>query len=245
KPRSHLRAWPEKILSKQAYNQFLSLLSQRQQGIPIAYITGSREFWSRDFKVTTDVLIPRPDTELLIELSLELINNKTQTHILDLGTGSGIIAITLAAERPELKFMATDLSEPALKIAKENAASHQIKNIRFIQSNWLEQIPPSQFDLIISNPPYIAVNDSHLSQGDVRFEPENALIADQDGLKDIKNICHQALDYLAPNGTLLIEHGFEQKIAVQAIFKTFAYSNVKTHNDLSENPRVTTGQWQL
>ena len=243
KPRSHLRAWPEKELPEKEYTKFLQLMDQRQQGVPIAYITGKREFWSRDFKVTPDVLIPRPDTELLIELSLNLMANKPKARLIDLGTGSGIIAITLSAERPDLEIFATDRSTKALTIAKQNATNHQIKNIHFSQSCWFDEIALSKFDLVISNPPYIEDNDPHLSLGDIRFEPESALIAADQGLKDIKTISNQARKYLKASGTLLIEHGFNQQTAVQAIFNSYKYSNIKTHTDLSGNPRVTTGQW--
>ena len=243
KARSHLRAWPEKELKTQDYNHYFQLLKQRQQGLPIAYITGKKEFWSRDFKVSPDVLIPRPDTELLIELSLKQISDNPKAHLIDLGTGSGAIAITLAAERPDTKIIATDFSDKALNIAKENASAHQIKNIQFIKSNWFNEITSCNFDLVISNPPYIAHNDPHLSQGDIRFEPDSALIAKDQGLEDIQNISNHARNYLKPGGTLLVEHGYDQQKAVQAIFNSFAYSNITTHTDLSGNPRVTTGQW--
>jgi release factor glutamine methyltransferase len=206
-PRSHLRAWPDKPLLPEHLAAFRALLEQRQQGIPIAYITGNREFWSRDFQVSPDVLIPRPDTELLIELSLKLIPAYDPVKIIDLGTGSGIIAITLAAERPHAQISATD------------------------------------FSLIISNPPYIAENDSHLQQGDVRFEPQTALCAAEQGLGDIKIIADAARNYLEPRGHLLIEHGYDQRQQVQALFKDLHYDNVQTYTDLSGQPRVTYGQF--
>lgn len=245
KTRSHLRAWPEKELQSTDYTHFSQLIEQRQQGSPIAYITGNWEFWSREFKVNSNVLIPRPDTELLIELCLTLIADKPSATIIDLGTGSGIIAITLAAERPDLNIIATDFSLEALNIAKQNATTHQTDNIRFIHSNWLDEITASTFDLIISNPPYIAENDPHLSQGDVRFEPKKALTAKNLGLDDITKISQHAHNYLSPGGTLLIEHGYDQQSAVQAIFNTYKYNNIQTHTDLSGNPRVTTGQWKI
>lgn len=243
KPRTHLRAWPEKQLTKPQYNRFIALLKQRQQGVPIAYIIGTREFWSRNFSVDSNVLIPRPETELLLELSLNKIIDKAQAQVIDLGTGAGIIAITLAAERPDLKVFATDISHKALKKARENAAMQQIKNIHFIQSDWFNAIASTKFDLVISNPPYIASDDPHLSQGDLRFEPNTALIAADQGLQAIKTLCHQAYHYLKPDGTLLIEHGFNQQTAVQAIFAGLKYQNITTHTDLSANPRVVTGQW--
>ncbi len=242
-PRSHLRAWPDKPLQSEQLIAFLALLEQRQQGKPIAYITGNREFWSRDFQVTPDVLIPRPDTELLIELSLKLIPTDTPFKIIDLGTGSGIIAITLAAERPQAQVSATDFSLAALDIARLNADKHRISNIEFYHSDWFADVPPTKFNIIISNPPYIAEDDSHLQQGDVRFEPQTALSAPEQGLADIRIIADTARDYLELGGHLLIEHGYNQQQQVQALFKDLHYDKVQTYTDLSGQPRVTYGQW--
>jgi release factor glutamine methyltransferase len=244
KSRSHLRAWPEKQLSTPQNHHFQQLLEKRQQGTPIAYLTGHREFWSREFKVDPAVLIPRPDTELLIELSLNLIANKTNVRVIDLGTGSGVIAITLAAERPDLEIIATDMSVAALKIAEENARTYQLDNIQFILSNWFSKVIDTHFDLIISNPPYIDPLDPHLSKGDVQFEPDSALISEEQGLKDIRLICEQARTYLKKDATLLIEHGSTQKNHVQSIFNALHYNPINSFADLSNNPRVTTGQWQ-
>ena len=244
KERSHLRAWPDKQLELDQITSFGELVHRRQQGTPIAYITGSREFWSRDFHVTPDVLIPRPDTELLIELSLKLISAERTPKIIDLGTGSGIIAITLAAECPFAEVSAADFSLPALRIAQLNAGKHSISNINFYHSDWFASVPDTQFNLIISNPPYIAEDDSHLQQGDVRFEPQTALRAADQGLSDIKIITGAARSHLEHGGHLLIEHGYNQQQQVQAIFKDFHYDNVQTYTDLSGQPRVTYGQWQ-
>ena len=243
KQRSYLRAWPDKQLQPEHLAAFKALLEQRQKGMPIAYITGNREFWSRDFQVTPDVLIPRPDTELLIELSLNLIPANEPTKIIDLGTGSGIIAITLAAERPHAQISATDFSLAALRIAQLNADKHHISNIQFYQSDWFADIPDTKFNLIISNPPYIAEDDGHLQQGDVRFEPQTALCAADQGLRDIKIIADAARNYLEPCGHLLIEHGYDQQQQVQALFKDLHYDKVQTYTDLSGQPRVTYGQW--
>jgi release factor glutamine methyltransferase len=243
KQRSYLRAWPDNILPAEQLATFLALLKQRQHGTPIAYITENKEFWSRDFYVTPDVLIPRPDTELLIELSLKLMPTDSPVKIIDLGTGSGIIAITLAAERPDAKISAVDFSLAALRIAKINADKHSIKNILFYHSDWLANVPETLFNLIISNPPYIAEHDSHLRQGDLRFEPLSALCSAEQGLKDIKIIAGTARAYLEPGGYLLVEHGYDQQQQVQAIFKDFSYDKVQTYTDLSGQPRVTYGQW--
>ncbi len=244
KPRSYLRAWPDQELTASQENQFNDYLNQRIIGTPIAYITGYKEFWSRDFKVTSDVLIPRPETELIIELCLKLIHQDTTPKILDLGTGSGIIGITLAAERPNALIFASDFSANALRIARLNAQSHNTKNINFYESDWLKAIPKNQFELIVSNPPYIARDDLHLTQGDLRFEPSSALSANENGLSDIKIIIDNARNYLTSSGQLIIEHGYNQAEVVQQIFKVFNYYNINTHTDLSGQPRVTSGQWR-
>lgn len=243
KNRSYLRSWPKKQLHAQQRLQFKTLLKKRQQGTPIAYITGQREFWSREFKVSPDVLIPRPDTELLIELALPLIPKDKSCKLIDLGTGSGAIAVTLATERPYAQIIGTDSSEAALKIAKQNADHYHCRNLRLVQSFWFEQIADTDFDLVISNPPYIAANDPHLQQGDLRFEPHSALVADENGLKDISVIAESACKHLKEGGFLLIEHGYNQQPQVQAIFESFDYANIQTHTDLGGNPRVTVGQW--
>lgn len=243
KNRSYLRSWPKKQLHAQQRLQFKTFLKQRQQGTPIAYITGQREFWSREFKVNPDVLIPRPDTELLIELSLPLIPKDKSCKLIDLGTGSGVIAVTLAAERPYAQIIATDISTPALKIAKQNADRHHCRNIRFAQSAWFSEIGDTDFDFVISNPPYIAADDPHLHQGDLRFEPQTALVSDDNGLKDISLIAESACKHLKEGGFLLIEHGYKQQPQVQAIFESFDYANIQIHTDLGGNPRVTIGQW--
>jgi release factor glutamine methyltransferase len=243
KKRSYLRTWPDKELQPEHTTRFWTLIQERQKGTPIAYITGSREFWSRDFRVTPDVLIPRPDTELLIELSLKLIPPDKPVKIIDLGTGSGILAITLAAECPHAHVTATDFSLSALRIARLNANKHSTHNIRFFQSNWFANVPDAKFNLIVSNPPYIAEDDIHLKQGDIRFEPQTALCAADQGLSDIKTIADKARNHLEPGGHLLIEHGYDQQHPVQTIFKDFHYDNVQTVADLSGQPRVTYGQW--
>ena len=245
KTRIHLRTWPDKQLQPEELTTFNVLLEQRQKGTPIAYITGNREFWSRDFQVSPDVLIPRPDTELLIELSLKLIPADEPAKIIDLGTGSGIIAITLAAECPHVQVSATDFSLAALRIAQLNADKHHIKNIQFYQSDWFSKISETSFDLIVSNPPYIAENDHHLQQGDVRFEPRTALCAADQGLSDIKIIATAARHHLKPGGHLLIEHGYDQAQHVQALFKNLHYDRVQTYTDLSGQPRATYGQQPL
>jgi release factor glutamine methyltransferase len=242
KPRTYLRTWPDNQLQPEQLAAFNTLLEQRKRGMPIAYITGNREFWSRDFQVTPDVLIPRPDTELLIELSLKLIPPNEPFQLIDLGTGSGIIAITLASERPQAQVSATDFSSAALHIAKLNAGKHQAR-IQFFQSNWFAGLPANKFNLIISNPPYIAPDDNHLQQGDLRFEPKTALCAAEQGLSDIRTIAADARNFLQLHGHLLIEHGYDQSEQVQCLFKDLDYDNVQTYTDLSGQPRASYGQW--
>lgn len=241
KDRSYLRAWPDQVLNPEHIAAYKAMLDTRQQGNPIAYITGKREFWSRDFQVSPDVLIPRPDTELLIELSLALIPENKPHRIIDLGTGSGIIAITLAAERPHAQVSATDISPAALQLAKVNAAKHKVEYIQFHQSNWFDNIPAGKFNLIVSNPPYLAEDDEHLQQGDLRFEPKTALISARQGLSDIQTIAKTARDHLESGGFLLVEHGYDQQQDVQGLFRDLDYHNVQTHTDLSGQPRVTSG----
>lgn len=243
KPRSHLRAWPDRQPEPELAARFHALVRERRKGIPIAYLTGQREFWSREFHVSPDVLIPRPETERLIELSLAMIPKDKPARILDLGTGSGIIAVTLAAELPTADVTATDVSPAALAVARRNAGRHGVKNIRFYQGDWFAAVPEEKFDLIVSNPPYIAEENSHLRQGDLRFEPQTALSAPRQGLADIQTIAETARQYLHAGGHLLIEHGYDQRQAVQSIFNDLGYDSVKTYKDLSGQPRVTYGRY--
>lgn len=241
KNRSYLRAWNDKELDEKVVSQFEMLISKRLQGEPIAYLTGTREFWSRDFFVSPEVLIPRPDTEILIEHCLAQIPTDLPVQILDLGTGSGIIAITLACERLNAKVIAVDASIGALEMAKKNAAFHQCDNVKFILSDWFSNVPSIKFDLIVSNPPYICETDEHLTQGDVRFEPKSALIAENNGLRDISLIASQAKNYLVPHGQLLFEHGYNQAQDVQDILTNANFINVQTYQDFSGNSRITKG----
>ena len=242
KQRSYLRAWPDLNLPADLALQFWALIEQRKQGLPIAYLTGYREFWSRDFQVTPDVLIPRADTEILIELCLKLIPTDNSCKIIDLGTGSGIIAITLAAERPLAELTGTDFSLAALAIAKANAKQHQISNVQFYQSDWFASVPNGKYQFIVSNPPYIAEDDEHLQIGDLRFEPRSALSALDSGLRDIRIIAKEAYQRLESGGYLLIEHGYDQQESVHRIFNDCHYQQIQTVTDLAGLPRVTYGQ---
>lgn len=244
KNRSFLRAWPEYQPSNEQLKYFQALIAQRQQGMPVAYLVGHREFWSREFLVCPDVLIPRPDTELLVELSLDLLPAGKPYKIIDLGTGSGILAITLAAERPLANVIASDISLAALNNARHNAERLNVNNVQFLASRWLDAVSEHDFDLVISNPPYIAADDPHLQQGDVRFEPQSALISAEKGLRDIRLIAEQARRHLKSDGHFMVEHGYNQQVEVQAIFKQLNYRRVTTHHDLAGNPRVTSGLWK-
>lgn len=243
KPRTHLFCWPEENLTKTILQKYHQLIKKRSSGVPIAHLTGTKEFWSRDFHITSDTLIPRPETELLIELALKQLPPNQNNLIADLGTGSGAIAITLAAERNKTSVIATDLSQRALNIAIKNADTHHIKNITFFLSNWFDALTGMLFQLVISNPPYIDKSDAHLKQGDVRFEPISALISDEKGLADIKKIAQQARSHLTIGGILLLEHGYNQAKSVQKILHHLGYNTIKSHHDLAGHLRVTSAIW--
>ena len=241
KERSFFHAWPEHELEQHQLNSFLQLLELRLQGKPIAHILGERGFWSLNLKVTTDTLIPRPDTERLVELALELISKDTPQKILDLGTGTGAIALSLAKEKPDCLITATDQSIAALEVAKQNAVDNNISNIEFVRSNWFEKLSSQQFDMIVTNPPYIKENDPHLKQGDVRFEPLSALTSGEDGLDDIRSIISNSQKYLAKQGVLLIEHGYDQADTVCHLLTEANFKNVSSFKDYNDNPRVSIG----
>lgn len=243
KPRSFLYTWPEHIPTPSQLKEYESHLKQRQSGQPIAYLTGYREFWGMALTVTPDTLIPRPDTELLIETVLQYVSHQQTLNILDLGTGSGAIAIALASELPKAVITATDKSATALAIAQHNAKQHQQRHIRFILSDWFSGIASDErFDLIISNPPYIAENDEHLTQGDVRFEPRTALASGPDGLDDIRHLIKHAPNYLAEGGWLMLEHGYDQATVVKEILQQNDYEHTHCLQDLAGNDRVSCGQ---
>ncbi len=246
KSRSYLHTWPNIILEIQLQSLFLELIKKRMQGEPIAYLTGHREFWSLDLVVTPDVLIPRPETELLVELILHeektLLQNNEAFKIADLGTGSGAIALAIAHERPGWNVHATDASSAALKIAQLNAKRLSIANIAFYFGKWCDALPQVKFNAIVSNPPYVSEDDPHLMQGDLRFEPKNALISADEGLADIAQIIYQAKEYLIPGGIILIEHGFQQAEKITNIFSKSGYNNIHTYQDLAGLDRVTKAQ---
>ncbi|GMR16514.1 MAG: peptide chain release factor N(5)-glutamine methyltransferase [Gammaproteobacteria bacterium] len=238
KDRSFLRAWPEYEIDPQQLNAFQQLLKQRLQGMPIAHILGERGFWSLNLKVTPDTLIPRPDTEKLVELALAMIPDNTPWQILDLGTGTGAIALSIAKEKPACHVTATDQSAAALGLAKQNAELNQVSNTSFVQSNWFAELQNQAFDMIVSNPPYIKEHDPHLIKGDVRFEPITALSSGEDGLNDIRTIINNSQAHLNAKGALLIEHGYDQAEAVCALLNNAGFATVEDVKDDSGNPRV-------
>lgn len=217
-----------------------NLVLRRIAGEPVAYLTGVREFYGRAFQVTPAVLIPRPDTELLIELALQRLPAEQPLRVLDLGTGSGCIAISLAKERPCARVTAVDRMADALAIAQANAVTHQA-SVEWLLGDWFSPLTGRQFDLIVSNPPYIAENDPHLAQGDVRSEPGTALVSGPMGLDDIRQIIIKARAHLAPGGQLLLEHGYNQDAAVRALLNTAGYRATESWRDLSDTPRVSGG----
>lgn len=242
--RTYLFTWPEKQITADQEDSFTQLLKRRLAGEPIAYIVGTQEFWSLSLKVTPDTLIPRPETELLVELALQQIPDDAQQNILDLGTGSGAIALAMAKERPACRVTGIDQSKQALIVAEDNARNLQITNVQFQQGHWLRELDPSmQFDVIVSNPPYIASHDPHLFQGDVRFEPDAALASGIDGLNDIREIAVQARALLPAEGWLFLEHGYDQSQAISELLAQLGYKNITDHNDLANLPRVVAAQY--
>ncbi len=239
--RTHLYTYPEQALSNREIESFNILVSLRSEGQPVAHLTNQKEFWSLLFHVTQDTLIPRPETELLVETALKLMPEDSSKAILDLGTGSGAIAIAIASERPLLNITATDTSDKALKIAKLNAETHKIKNIEFKKANWLEE-ESNSYDIIVSNPPYISNNDPHLKQGDVQFEPLSALTSGEDGLDDLRIIIHESNNNLNKHGWLLVEHGYNQGQQVIQLFVDNNFTSTSTIKDYSNNDRVSIGQ---
>ena len=237
--RAYLRAWPEHALTADQLAAFTRQIGQRRAGWPVAYLTGEREFWSRSFRVDPAVLIPRHETELLIELALELIPKQAALDLLDLGAGSGIIAITLAAERPASRVTALDASPAALRIAEENAARLGVTALRLLCGDWFAPLGPAdRYDLIVSNPPYIATGDPHLQAGDLRFEPALALASGADGLDALRQIAAGARQHLKPGGTLLLEHGHDQAGPLAALLAASGYQAISHHTDLQGQRRA-------
>ncbi|MDC3264255.1 peptide chain release factor N(5)-glutamine methyltransferase [Porticoccaceae bacterium] len=235
---SYLKTWPERQVSDDQSTQFNRLFQRRLDGEPLAYLIGSQGFWSLDLEVSPVTLIPRPETELLVEVALDLAL-PAQALVLDLGTGTGAIALALATERSRWKICAVDLQQQTVDLAERNRQRYQLDNVRLFASNWFTAIPAQRFDLIVSNPPYIEANDPHLSQGDLRFEPASALVSGDDGLDDLRLVCTQSVDYLNRGGWLLLEHGFDQGAAVRELLEQAGFALVETRRDLNGLERLT------
>lgn len=247
KTQAHLLAFPEEEITDEQIARIEKLVAKRLSGLPLAYIIGTKEFWSLPLKVTKDTLIPRPDTETIVEQALLVAQEfnipQSKLRILDMGTGSGAIALALKSELKDAHVDALDESKEALEVAKENAKNLNL-HVNFIHSDWFKALKAQhQYHIIVSNPPYIAQEDPHLKQGDVRFEPQRALVAPMNGLYDILNIIKEADKYLTNNGYLLIEHGYMQANDVRKLFMTANFKDIATKKDLGYNDRVTFGRY--
>ncbi len=244
RPASWLLAHADDVLSLADERAFAELVRRRQLGEPVAYITGRRGFWSLELEVTPATLIPRPETERLVELALDRLAEDAPVRVVDLGTGSGAIALSIGTERPRAKIVATDASAEALEVACRNARRLCIPNVQFVQGDWLAPLGEARVDLIVSNPPYIEADDPHLAQGDLRFEPASALASGADGLADIRRIVVDARQHLLPGGWLLFEHGWNQGEACRALLQDAGYAEVFTAQDLEQRDRVSAGRYE-
>ncbi|BBN61800.1 MULTISPECIES: peptide chain release factor N(5)-glutamine methyltransferase [Pseudomonas] len=241
KPRSFLHTWPERIVSTEAAVAFAGYMERRSKGEPVAYILGQQGFWKLDLEVAPHTLIPRPETEMLVEAALELVPAFAPAQVLDLGTGTGAIALALANDRQQWKVTAVDRVPEAVALAERNRQRLQLNNAEVFESHWFGGLQGRQFDLIISNPPYISDADPHLSAGDVRFEPSSALVAGSDGLDDLRTIIEQAPAHLNADGWLLLEHGYDQGPAVRELLIRQGFERIQTRRDLGEHERITFG----
>lgn len=240
--RAQLITHTDTPLSAPQQQTLRTLLARRITGVPMAYLTGEREFWSMTLQVTDATLIPRPDTETLVELALARIPQAAAWRIADLGTGSGAIALAIARERPRCHIVATDISTAALAVALANAEHHGINNIAFRSGSWQQPLAGERFDMVVSNPPYLREDDAHLREGDVQFEPRHALVAGDDGLDAIRTIARHIKSSLNSGGWLLLEHGYDQASTVGEILRTEAYADIECHQDLAGIDRVSLGR---
>ena len=244
KSRTFLFTWPEHRLGDAELAQFEALFSRRLLGEPVAHLIGTREFWSLSLAVSPVTLIPRPDTELLVELALQLSLPERAT-VVDLGTGTGAIALALASERPFWQIVAVDAAEGAVVLAEANRQQLGFDNVVLLQSDWFQQLAGQTFDLVVSNPPYIEAGDCHLSEGDVRFEPTSALVSGDSGLVDLARIIIEAPRHLLSGGWLLLEHGWQQGEKVRQLMLAAGFADVATHADIAGRERATLGRWSF
>ena len=241
KPRSYLYSWPELELSDSCWQRFQALVQQRLRPTPVAYLLGKREFYSMEYASTPAALVPRPETELLVELALQQIPRDQALRICDLGTGTGIIAITLKKQRPLLNVLATDIDPACLALARDNAQLHAV-DIQFIESDWYQNLPAEpRFDMIVSNPPYVAGGHPFLAQGDLPAEPTIALTPGNSGLEALEIIIQQAPDYLKPKGLLIVEHGYDQEAPVANLMRAAGFDKVRCESDHNNLPRASLG----
>lgn len=241
--RVYLYTYPESLPPADQRDCFHALLQRRRQGEPLAYLTGFKEFWSLPLSITPQVLIPRPETELLVELALACFTQQQSINVVDLGTGSGAIALALAHERPHWRITATDISTPALEVARSNAKVQALENLRFLPGHWLAPLHAQRLHLIISNPPYIDSHDPHLQQPELRHEPQQALVSPAHGLEDIMHIIDNAPQHLLAGGFLILEHGFDQGAAVRKQLRHKGFTAIATHHDLAGHERATLARW--
>ncbi len=246
KSQTFLFTWPDKTLDPLQINQFKDAIARRRQGEPVAYILGKRDFWTLSLFTSSHTLIPRPDTEVLVEQVLTWANENERKNlaICDLGTGTGAIALALASELPQASVTGVDFQTEAVKLATRNAQANRISNARFLQSDWFHSLKDHTFDIIVSNPPYIEETSPYLNEGDVRFEPKTALTSGLDGLNDIKHIINAAPQFLNKGALLAFEHGFNQGDAVRNLLLASGFTAVKTVRDYGDNDRVTVGLWE-
>lgn len=241
KSRSYLHTWPERIVPSDAALVFSNYVQRRQQGEPVAYILGQQGFWKLDLEVAEHTLIPRPETELVVEAALQLLPS-APARVLDLGTGTGAIALALASERSDWQVWAVDRVGEAVALAERNRQRLHLDNARVLESHWFSALSGERFDLIVSNPPYIASADPHLKAGDVRFEPASALVAGVDGLDDLRHIIGEAPAYLRSGGWLILEHGYDQAAAVRELLARHDFEQIESRDDLGGHQRITLGR---
>ncbi len=239
--RTWLYTWPETELNPAQLDRFEALRARRARGEPVAHLVGERAFWTLSLATDASTLIPRPETETLVEWALQLPLPE-QARVLDLGTGSGAIALALASERPEWQVTGVDASADAIRLARDNARRNGLDQVNLLVSDWFTALAGTRFDLIVSNPPYVAEGDAHLDTGDLRFEPRSALVAAADGLADLAHIATQAPAYLRTSGWLLMEHGYQQADDVCRLLRAARFSSVTTREDLAGLPRISGGQ---